>query len=81
MGREGSPLSHQLSGERQGLRRWQWFLRDRFDAGSPVGQRSAESITRSLLAWPTGSVPVPVAGHRRDPPDLRRMIPHAMSAS
>ena len=82
MGREGSPLGHQLSGERQGLRRRQRFLRDRFDAGSPVGQRSAESITRSFLARSTRSVPVPsvgvIAGTHRS---LRRMIPNAMSAS
>ena len=78
---EGPPLSHQRSGELQGLRRRQWFLRDRFDAGSPVGQRSAEGITRSFLSWSTGSVPVPVAGHRPHPRDLRRMIPNAMRAS
>jgi len=83
MRREGPPLSHQPSGELQGLRRRQWLLRNRFDAGSPIGQRSAESITRSLLTWSTGSVPVPVlvAGQRLHPQDLPRMIPNAMSAS
>src|SRR5665647_2268000 len=46
---KGPTFSHQIPSQVQGLRRWQWLLRNRLDAGRPVGQRPAKSITRSLL--------------------------------
>ncbi len=55
----------QTPGQVQGLRRRQGLLRNRLDAGGPVGQRPAKSITRSLLTRATGGVAVPIAGHGR----------------
>ena len=62
---KGPTFSHQIPSQVQGLRRWQWLLRNRLDAGRPVGQRPAKSITRSLLTRATGGVAVPIAGHGR----------------
>jgi hypothetical protein len=69
MRREGPPLLHQPSGQVQGLRRRQWLLRNLLDTGSPIGQRAAESITRSLLTWAASNVPIPVASHQRHQQD------------
>jgi len=64
---KGSSLLHETAGEVQGLGGRQWFLRNRFDADSPVGQRTTKSITRPLLTRATGSVAIaiPAAGHSR----------------
>jgi len=77
MGSKGPTFSYQIPGQGQGLRRWQWLLRNRLDAGRPVGQRPAKSITRSLLTWATGSVAVPIAGHCWLQPEGLRIIPNA----
>jgi hypothetical protein len=78
MRRKGPSLVHQTSRQVQGLRRWQWLLRNRLDAGSPIGQRSAKSITRPLLPGTPGSVPVPVAGHGWLQPECPRTIPNVI---
>ena len=75
---KGPTFSHQIPSQVQGLRRWQWLLRNRLDAGRPVGQRPAKSITRSLLTWATGSVAVPIAGHCWLQPECSRTIPNAI---
>lgn len=66
---KGPSLLHETAGEVQGLGGRQWFLGNRFDADSPVGQRTTKSITRPLLTRATGSVaiatPALAAGHSR----------------
>src|SRR5665647_1526873 len=75
---KGPALSYQTPGQVQGLRRRQWLLRNRLDAGRPVGQRPAKSITRPLLTWATGSVAVPIAGHCWLQPECPRTIPNVI---
>jgi len=71
---KGPPLLHQTPGQVQGLQRRQWLFRHRLDAGSPIGQGPAKSITRTLLTRATGSVAVPVAGHARHRPERPRTL-------
>jgi hypothetical protein len=56
---------HRPPGQVNCLHRRQRVFRNRLDAGSPIGQGAAKSITRACLPWPTSIVPVsaPTAGH------------------
>ncbi len=47
------------------LHRWERLVRNRLDAGSPIGQGAAKSVARASLPWPTSIVAIsaPVAGH------------------
>ena len=63
MGSKGSSLPHQTTGRVQRLQRRQRFFRNWLNAGSPVRQWSAKSITRPLLARAPGIVPVAVRDH------------------
>lgn len=80
MGSEGPPLPHQNAGRVQRVRGWQWILRDRLNAGIPVGQGSAKSITRPLLTWAPGIVSVAVAGHIGLPAESAQTMPKVIGA-
>ena len=56
---------HQPPGQIHCLHRQQGLFRNWIDAGSPIGQRAAKSISRASLPWTTSVVPVsaPIAGH------------------
>ena len=75
---KGPALSYQTPGHVQGLRRRQWLLRNRLDAGRPVRQRPAKSVTRPFLARTTGSVAVSIGGHGWLLPECPRTIPNVI---
>jgi hypothetical protein len=56
---------HQPPGQAHCLHRRQGLFRNWIDAGSPIGQRAAKSISRATLTWTTNVVPVsaPIDGH------------------
>jgi len=75
---KGPALSYQTPGHVQGLRRRQWLLRNRLDAGRPVRQRPAKRVTRPFLTRTTGSVAVPIGGHGWLQPECPRAIPNVI---
>ena len=75
---KGPALSYQTPGHVQGLRRRQWLLRNRLDAGRPVRQRPAKSVTRPFLTRTTGGVAVPIGGHGWLQPECPRTIPNVI---
>ena len=75
---KGPALSYQVPGHVQGLRRRQWLLRNLLDAGRPVRQRPAKSVTRPFLPRTAGRVAVPIGGHGWLQPECPRTIPNVI---